>query len=98
MDAIAALAQMMSVPAPPQNLRSQVPTSNAAESEQRAGLQSLDLAKLQLEAMQALLMMLPLPLPQVSCILRRRCISLYEYAAHAVMSSSQCSLVLPAMS
>ena len=76
MDAIAALAQMMSVPAPAQNLGSQVQTSNAAESGQRAGLQALDLAKVQLEAMQALLMMLPLPLPQVSCILQRRFISL----------------------
>lgn len=66
-DAIPVLAQML-VPHTQQQdpSGSQQPAPDAAGDRQAAGLGSLDSAALQLEAMQALLILLPLPMPQVS--------------------------------
>lgn len=66
--AISALAQMMGVPAQQHtmvNHQEQAPVTT--EQRQPAGHETVKVPKLQLEAMQALLMLLPLPMPQASC-------------------------------
>ena len=67
-DAISALAQMMGVPAQQQTMvNHQEPAPDTTEQRQPASHETVNVPKLQLEAMQALLMLLPLPMPQASC-------------------------------